>query len=278
MDYAYWIDWQNTRCEILPKARIYLGEECCEKRLPPPKKVMYWANRLHDQGNTLTFITPFVSDAGLIQVNNILDALSSIYDSYEVVCNDWGVFSLVIGRPSCIPLIGRLLSRQDTDPRLAQILDRPFQESLERDVWHVDGTPVRLKYKPPSEEYKTHLRTPSIINNRVLSYLSKTGSHRLELNNPLQGLKLELIDGWKATIYIPDVIVSIKRHCSTCSISLGSLTPNCCNLSAEWIHPSFPVPLHSCGNALYYLNNVLPDGFEDMGIDRIVLNMRISST
>ncbi|HWP95729.1 MAG TPA: hypothetical protein VN426_02690 [Syntrophomonadaceae bacterium] len=273
MEYAYWLKWQDTAGVIPSGARIYLGEECCERKIPALDLLMSWAWNLKDSGCNMTLVTPLVSESVLGQLEQMLDRLSRVFESYEVVCNDWGVFSLACERPFCQQVVGRLLARQDTDPRLAQILNYDFQKSQERDVRHVDGTIARLTYLPPPPEYETHLRRPSIITSTVLDYLGRTGAGRLELNNTLQGLDITLTSGWKASIYVPDVLVTMKRHCSICNLADdegkdGAI--DCSPAYTEWTHPSFPLPLYAKGNALYYFNQILPDNCENLDIDRIV--------
>jgi len=67
--------------------------------------------------------------------------------------------------PYSAPLVG-----QATDPRLAA-LDWPhWQVPHQRQVWHVDGTAVHLRYAPPPSP-RTHLRRCAADSPELLAYL-----------------------------------------------------------------------------------------------------------
>jgi len=100
-------------CEI---GRLHLGNEFCERLIPPPS-VLRRAIRLADAaGLALTLATPSVSDAGLAKLCRLFRLLPG---GAEVVVNDFGVLRLVAREfPVLRPVAGRQLCKMIKDPRL----------------------------------------------------------------------------------------------------------------------------------------------------------------
>src|SRR2546426_719868 len=74
--------------------RCAYGNEFCEHLIPSPRQLeaVVAAARDHEMG--LTFLTPYVTDAGIALLRPLFELLS-INGESEVVFNDWGVLNLL---------------------------------------------------------------------------------------------------------------------------------------------------------------------------------------
>jgi len=96
--------------------RCAFGNEFCEHLLPSAESMAASASAAHARGLQFTFLTPYVSDAGIRQLRALFQAVP---DGAEVVFNDWGVLN-VLRRdfPRLAPVQGRLLNKSLRDPRV----------------------------------------------------------------------------------------------------------------------------------------------------------------
>lgn len=278
-----WYDWTEVPLDMHGGGRVYVGDAMCEKRLPAIDFAVETARRLKQQAVDLTLVTPFVSEAGLKHTMDLIEALCDpvsgptfnpvsgpTLNPLEVVCNDWGVLDMVAELPGCLPIAGRQLVGQDTDPRWYGMMDTEFQQLFEREVQHVDDTIARLCRQPPPLPLVRHVQRCSLDQPFSLQYLSQRGVNRLELNNLLQGLDFSAPPGWHVSLHVPDVLVTIARDCANKPGAPCGENPcpeGCCAAVEKWTHPSFPVSLYSRANGVYYLNPSIP---RNIGIDRIV--------
>ena len=251
--------WARTLDEAVASdaPRVYLGHESCPDLLPARQPLLDAVLRLRDAGRRITLVTPFVTERETVRIRALIESLSRSLGRYEVVCSDWGLLRWLAASRLAEPVVGRLLAGQATDPRLAA-LDQPArQRPHERIVHHADGTAVRLRYRRPTQALMTHLRGCSLDDAEVLPYLAGLGVGRFEVSNLLQGLRLSPPAGWKVTLHVPEVPLAIARRVW---VEPGS----------QWLHPTFPVPLHRRENVLFYRHSRIPANAEASGIDRVV--------
>jgi hypothetical protein len=267
MENATWLDWDDLDEVRLPPGRVYLGCETCEGMLPDIQRMAACLGAVVASGRQVSLVTPLVTDAGLDRITALLDAFASAARPLEVVCNDWGVLEAVRQYDYCTPVIGRLLSRQSTDPRWASISAGKEQKQFEKEVLHLDGTVAHLTYRPPSEALLRHLRRPAVMDRSVLDFLSTLGVNRFEVSNPLQGLELDVPDGWHVSLHLPRVIVAVQRCPDAGSASCGAA---CIRTARRVDDPAFPVPLYMSPCEVFYQNEDLTGIMTDRGIDRIV--------
>ncbi len=259
MERAVWVDWGDLT-GATGTERAYVGDEADERALPTPDDAV----RALDLAAAVTLVTPPVSQCGLERALAVADAMASVGSRLEVVCNDWGMLRAVAANARLIPVVGRLLARQATDPRLGVLDDGAWQARFERDVPHADGTLVRLRHRPPTPDLRRLLRTCALDAPVTLEWLARLRVSRLEVGNVLQGLELTLRPGFTATLHMPEVLVAVARDPWP-----GGPGGRC--------HPSLPVVLHRHGSGIYYRNDRLPTNLATLPVDRLVVRRRASS-
>ena len=72
-----------------------------------------------------TFVTPYVTNKGLKQLEALLQAVAREVPQAEVIFNDWGVFHfLQEAQLPVTPVLGRLLTKLKKGPRIMNIIDQ----------------------------------------------------------------------------------------------------------------------------------------------------------
>lgn len=240
-----------------PCDRIYFGHEFCQRLLPDPDVLLKAANRAREIGKPFTFVTPFVTNAGLRRVATLFQALAKSELPYppEIVVNDWGVLRMLNREfPDWPTALGRLLVRQKRGPRLMRVKDRMPAPAMDHLMRSASDAP--------------HLR----------GFLAGLSVRRLELDNLLQGIRRE--DGaLPASLYHPYAYVSTTRLCLLMrgdrpdknSRSLGRCSKECGRYDVTLTHHEMPVPLLLKGNAYFFRNDTMPENLAQLGVDRLVL-------
>jgi hypothetical protein len=96
--------------------RCAFGNEFCEHLLPRADSLAAAVGAARERGLQFTFLTPYVSNAGISEVRARLPILP---DNTEVVFSDWGVLNLLKREfPRLVPVQGRLLNKSLRDPRV----------------------------------------------------------------------------------------------------------------------------------------------------------------
>lgn len=238
--------------------RVYFGAEFCQWRMPAAASVARSYARARELGMGFTLVTPWVTDAGLGRLCTLFRVLSdsSSGDAArpEVVINDYGALdALKEGRYRLVPVLGRLLTRQKRCPRIPGIMERLPQSGRELYLHAGIEDPVSAKF------------------------LKGFGIRRVELDNPLQGIDVNLKNaGLKGTVYTPYAYVTVTRHCpvsfdgKTWRSFTGCRDRGCLRGSMEMSNPAHEAPLLMRGNAQFVMNPELPENLTGMGIDRIV--------
>jgi hypothetical protein len=94
-------------------ARLYIGDEFCERRLPSNDALERWRRIGALEDDRITLVTPPLTGRGLARALEIVARLVDRIDGrFEVVVNDWGLLKSLRERP--VPglelVLGRLLS------------------------------------------------------------------------------------------------------------------------------------------------------------------------
>jgi hypothetical protein len=90
-----------------PPARLYLGSEFCEWRIPSTRDL----DAVLDRGIPLTVVTPVVTRHGLAAVSRLLSHLEARAPGTELVANDFGVLEAARASGGVTTVLGRLLTR-----------------------------------------------------------------------------------------------------------------------------------------------------------------------
>lgn len=239
-----------------PCDRIYFGHEFCQRRFPGPGAAGRALDLAAGRNLPFTLVTPFVTDAGLARVRELLDELASagLPDGFEIVVNDWGALRMIRHKWPGIPLIlGRLLTKQKRGPRLMNILDRLPADAADHFMRSNVDTPHLAEF----------LRTQGIV--------------RVELDNLLQGIR-RAPGTLPASLYTPFAYISTTRLCLLMRgdqsdknfRSIGQCSRECRRYDITLTHPDMPVPLHLHGNTMFFKNNEIPSDLAELNIDRIV--------
>ncbi len=239
--------------------RLYLGNGYCQRLIPTPDQLRSALDRADDAHIPLTLVTPPVTDNGLDDLGPVLDLLPK---GAEVVANDWGVIDLVAEAGRLQPVVGGLLHKQKRGPRIMMAKDLLPPEAWDR------------------------FRTSNMDVVAMREILALYGIKRVEVENPFQGVSLDLAGGEKplfGSLHHPYVCVTMSRYCLLALASTRQGLPEwgiypcsrmCTNSSFQLDHPTMGVPLYLKGCAVFVKNDALPGDKElkDMGIDRTVVS------
>lgn len=262
-------------------SRIYFGNEFCQRLIPSVfdlKKVLEYTRK---KRLNFSLATPYVTEYGLRKLEILFDLLTEAGFDSEVIVNDWGVLDLVSSNyPGLRPVLGRLLTKQKRGPRLMKLLKRDGRPRLIIDPRSPDISHLVFQKRLPlalDPYYRgSNASSVPIIHN----YLIDRGIKRIELDNTLQGLSLELPEGEiSASLYLPYIYISTTFFCPTAGCdqkrsSLLKIKP--CNRQCQKYifklrHKTMPKTLFLKGNTIFYKHSRLPaKNLQEIGIDRIV--------
>jgi hypothetical protein len=259
LEIAQWVD-AGALDSCKGTSRVYLGHETSFDQMPSLPSTLEAAARLRDAHQSVTLVTPFLTEKALQHVCAMIEAITEVLDCYEVVCNDWGLVQWLSTHRIAEVVAGRFLAGQASDPRLAAFNLAERQIPYERAVQHADGTQVFVKYRFPSNDLMAHLCRCAIDTPAVLEFLSHLGLRRFEISNTLQGIRIAPTTTWKVTLHLPDVPIAVARQ-------------RWQDGGNQWIHPSFPVTLYQKDNAVFYRNGGVPANIHMLPIDRVVCRM-----
>ncbi|HPA20132.1 MAG TPA: hypothetical protein PLU30_20455 [Verrucomicrobiae bacterium] len=277
MEIAHWYDWRSPTGSDTSGQRVYFGHETCQQLLPTPGAARELARRLRDSGKSVTLVVPYLTEAGLRDSVRLIEGLLTQDASLEVVSSDWGLLHEIGRRGLGSPVVGRLLSGQLTDPRLARIMD-VNRRRQPRPVRHLDGTVCQLQYIPPSLAMANRIRSCGLDRPEIIGFLKALGIRRCELSNISQGMELASIPGWSYSLHIPDVLITVMRRCPGSGEDFASaehrctdkVTPSCHGEPRAWEMPGINATVFRRDNALYYRQPNLPTNLQQLPIDRLV--------
>jgi hypothetical protein len=241
-----------------PCDRFYFGQEFCQRLLPLPAEARAALDCAGARGAPLTLVTSFVTNAGLLRVQELVASLVGAASAaqpsgFEVVVNDWGVLHWMRRVFPQIPLaLGRLLTKQKRGPQIMEIGCRLPPTALD------------------------HFRRSNVDVPHVRQFLEQQGVRRVELDNLLQGL--ERPSGLPGSLYYPYGYITTTRLCLLARgdqpdknlRSLGGCARECQKYNVTLRHAEMPVPLLLKGNTQFFHNPKLPADLQALHIDRLV--------
>ncbi|MBU0614922.1 MAG: hypothetical protein KJ601_02415 [Nanoarchaeota archaeon] len=235
--------------------RLYYGNEFCERLIPSIDDIKKVIEFVKDKRVNFSFVTPYVTDKGIADLERIFEVLKTKVPGCEVIVNDWGVFRLV-DRMGFNIVIGRLLNKQKKGPEIMR------------------------KFDSLSEESKKFLQSCAFDNGLNQEYAVKKGITRVELDNIFTGISSDFSkSGLKASLYYPYIYITTTRKCklNSCDSIRGSqrqgifaCKKECTKYQFKLKHDLMPKELLQIGNTLFAYNDTLPIKLEERGIDRLV--------
>lgn len=173
--------------------RCVYGNEFCESLIPAPECLGEAMKAARDHGLNLTFVTPYVTDAGIARLRPHFDLLSQNGSGSEVVFNDWGVLNLLKrDYPDLTPVQGRLMNKSLRDPRITGVYAASNAEG-----------PALVTLRRSNADCASYI-----------DLLLSMGVSTIELDNLPQGNDLSFAgDKVKISIYIPFGFISTSRVC-----------------------------------------------------------------
>ncbi|MCL2337249.1 MAG: hypothetical protein FWC60_07495 [Firmicutes bacterium] len=186
-------------------------------------------------GHQVGIIAPYLTPKREISFITWLENLSN---RTEIVVNDVGAFRLV-QKSKHIPIPGRLLMRQNTDP----VIPSFFQSQPDRDVY--DGADyVRLKHSKPSQALTVHLQNSPVFSPEASAlFLADREEITVMMDQLPQGLPAEIPRQYRVMLNTDNILVTVLpcRSCADCpqeEMLLGRVRTN--------------IPIYRKRNACYY--------------------------
>ncbi|MEM2104248.1 MAG: hypothetical protein QW717_05095 [Candidatus Bathyarchaeia archaeon] len=243
-------------------SRIYFGNEFCERLLPSPEEVDATLKFVLENNLSFSFVTPYVTDAGLKRIEKLLAIIAERKPESEVIFNDWGILHVLnLKYPNFEPVIGRLLNKMKRDPRLLIFIDSLPETAIE----YFKGLNINVP----------------IFQN----FLKEKGVKRVEVDNTLQGVKTNFKNlGFNASLYTPYVYVTTSRLCLAISCNVYGMEDvvgifpckkECRKYTSYLKAPVMPVTLIRKGNTVFLKNQEIPKNLEEIGINRLVIEPEI---
>ena len=155
--------------------------------------------------------------------------------------------------------MGRLLNRMKRGPRLMVVADKLPQTTME------------------------YFQSSNLAAPVLRQFLNKNRVRRVELDNVLQGIDFAL-DTLEASLYVPFAYVTTTRFClaNSCDvpekremIGIFPCGKECQKYTFYLRNPIMLVTLIRKGNTIFFSNEALPEGLEQKGISRIVVEPEI---
>lgn len=192
--------WWREGVPLPATGRLYIGHEGCQRMLQG--EIPRQAAHLSSLGRRFSVVVPFLTPTIEAAFPAFLGQLSP---DAEVIVNDAGAF-LLAAEAGFAPVLGRLLSRQHTDPAIAT-----FQTPApSRAVQTAEG-PVLLTHSPPPMSLWTQWQTPPIFAEGMLAAFHRFVPGmplRVEVDCPPHGLPEEG-PGLPVTLHCGEAILSV---------------------------------------------------------------------
>ena len=242
-------------------SRLYFGNEFCEQLIPSITEVRQALDFVREKGLDFTLVSPYVTEKGLERVEGLFQEVARRQPGSEVVFNDYGVLRVLNSRYGELePVMGRLLHKMKRGPRLMTVIS---------------------KLPPSTVEY---FRSSNLTVPILGEFLNQNGVKRVELDNLLQGFDFSLDDNLMGSLYYPYAYVATTRFCLSGScdipekeeiIGIFPCKQECQRYTFYLRSEVMPVILIRKGNTIFFENEVLPEGLEARGINRIVTEPEI---
>lgn len=246
-------------------SRIYFGDEFCQNKMPEIKDLR---KLLKYGGIKVTLVFSYITQERFKDAVKILEFVfqnKSFFD--EIVFNDWGLFYFIRNKyPSMKLVLGRLLTKQKTDPFAYEIIkNRQKAVSFNNNI-----------FIPKKVSRHTGLYfSQTLINSPIFQrFMMDNNIIRVELNNLKWDMEIKLPQAIKASVYYPYVEISTTRFCRYLNMSKNSCKKQCLQKEIKLKKYRSPYNYIIKGNAVFFKNNKLPSlkHLQKNHIDRIVLN------
>lgn len=208
MEHCFWLT--HPADPVPPNAdRVYLGDEICPLTLEPA--FLLGVNSLLARGIAVTVVTPLLRQQNLPGFAALLGGLCQ---PVEIAVNDIGGL-LLLRHSSHTPVLGRLFSRQHTDPAIAGFCT----PQSPRTVWHGDGITRLTHIQPPSALWR-HWQTPWIFSDAALALYRQHSSQppRIEIDAVTQGFPANAPNA-DVTVHLSETLAAVcacNKNCSRC--------------------------------------------------------------
>ena len=253
-------------------SRVYYGTEFCQNLIPSPDELKAMYSAAGAKGKSLTLLTPYVTDRGLDKLKALFRYLDKQESRTEVVFNDWGVLKLLNEEYASLePVLGRLLTKQRRDPRVAAALLNT-QKAQKKIDGETGTTNILIPKENPPSLYE-HFRG-SVINAPVFrKFLQARGIRRVEIDNLAWDMKVETGKRIGVSVYLPFAYVTTTRLCGLLTMSYAACRKECRKYFLSFKSPSSPYPFFIRGNTVFYKSKTPTERYlKKRGIDRIVCN------
>ncbi len=254
--------------------RIYFGNEFCQNLIPTLNTLKKWYIFAKDEGKGFTFVTPFVTNAGLTKLKSLL-AFLDYQKNIEVVFNEWGVFKLMKDNfRNLIPVLGRLLTKQKRDPMMLRIL---LGKQKARVMRMTDKTTrILFPKKVPHSLFEHH--QASVIDVSIFQkFLFSEGINRVEIDNLVWEMKVRTNKEIGVSIYLPYGYITTTRMCGKLTLTYKACGMECKRYYLQLEDESLPVPFYCIGNTIFYKSEFPSEEYlKALGIDRIVYQPKLS--
>lgn len=227
-------------------SRVYYGAEFCESLIPGPGEIKEVLRLLKEQGLSLTFLTPYSTDAG---VRKLEKALLVLPEHTEVAFNDFGVFKKIKEmRPGSLrPILGRMMVKYKRDPRITTL--------------------------KTAKRFMKYLMSSNINPRQFQRFLLANQIKRIEIENSFQGYNFKLNRDIRSSLYYPYVYISTAVRCVFKKIlNLPDCNHDCKGRSIKSSVRGVPVEIITKGNTEFYFNdNLKVDNLlRRLNVDRVV--------
>jgi hypothetical protein len=182
----------EEQCGAVEFTRCAFGNEFCEHLIPSADALAATLAAAQARRLAFTFLTPYVSNAGIAALPPLFDLLAR-RGGGEVVFNDWGVLNLLRREfPTLTPVHGRLLNKSLRDPRVTT-------------MYAAAPAPIPAI---------TALRQSNLDCASYTGFLTRLGVSCIEMDNLPQGNDLSFADGGLGVaVYLPFGFISTSRIC-----------------------------------------------------------------
>jgi len=245
-------------------SRLYYGIEFCQHQIPTKEELRTALAFARDHSLEFTLVTPYVSETGLKRLEILFDYLRENEPSTEIVVNDWGVLHWLRREyPFKNIALGRIPNKMKRDPRIHHYMDKMPPEAL-------------LNFQDCS------LSVPA-----VRKLLIELGVKRLEFDNLLQGMKMDLGSDppmMTNSLYHPIGYITTTRLCKAGNLDekelsvfqvLETCERSCRNYRTFFRNQAMKDPIIAQGNTFFYKNTQLPPNLEELGIDRLIFEPEV---
>jgi len=187
--------------------RLYFGQEFCQYLIPSASDLEQAYSLACQLGWRFTYVTGYLTDAGLAKVRHNLETLLSSANNPEVVVNDWGLLRLLARDfPTVVPVLGRLLTKQKRLGRFTSANAAPPANLADLSTPELEIRRNQLRV----------WREIGVSREPLRRELHELGVHRVDLDIVPQGVRIEP-DQWGLSFscYFPWAYMTGGRNCLT---------------------------------------------------------------